>query len=57
MRFELVSFPQGYGMLDGMAPNFTARGGGAIFDGKQHHAYIHMHTHECQSRALWHIRR
>jgi hypothetical protein len=42
IRFKLVSFPQGYGM----APNFTARGGGAIFDGKQHHVpRIHPHAH------------
>ena len=43
MRFKPVSFPQGYGM----APNLTAWGGGAIFDGERYHAFIHVHTHGC----------
>ena len=43
MNFRPVTFPQGYGM----APNLTAWGGGAIYDGKNYHSYIHTLTHGC----------
>ena len=43
MRFKPVAFPQGYGQ----APSLTAWGGGAIFDGKQYHAYIHTIANGC----------